>query len=263
MRTEQFFAKTPVFTLQEFISFCKINRNIGVSSIIQLLRYHERAGNILHVRRGLFAYIPIASKNKNYQANPYLIAGRVTTDSVIAYHTALELQGFAYSVFHEFYFITDKILRPFQFQGIRYHPLKKLSDYGIITINRDGLDIRTTIIERTLVDLLHKTKYSGGFNEIWQSFDLVSSLDVDKIIEYTLILDNSSTIAKVGFFLEKQQEKFAVSEKHLSLLESRKPKHKLYLERSKRKHGKLINRWNLIVPHNLLTNQLEDPNEIF
>jgi predicted transcriptional regulator of viral defense system len=263
MKTEQFFAKNPVFTLKEFVGFYQNVSNANLNSVIRLIHYHEKVGNILHIRRGFFAYVPIANRRKDYKVNPYLIAGRITEDSIIAYHTSLELQGVAYSVFHEFYFITEKVLKPFEFQGIRYRPLKKYSDYGVTSFNRDGLDIKTTIIERTLVDLLAHPKYSGGLNEIWQSFELVSLLNIDKVIEYTFSLNNATAVAKVGFFLEQHRDKFNVSEYHLLLLESKKPKHKHYLERDKRKNGKLIQRWNLVVPLSLLTHQWEEPNEIF
>jgi predicted transcriptional regulator of viral defense system len=262
MKAEEFFSKNPVFTLKDFVNFYQTTHNISVDSVIRLIRYHEKVGNLLSIRRGFYAYVPIANRGKDYKVNPYLIAGRITEDSVLAYHTSLELQGVAYSVFHEFYFIVDKVIKPFEFQELRYHPLKKHSNYGIISFNRDGLDIKATTIERTLVDLFSHPSYAGGLSEIWQSFELVSLLDVDKVIEYAFLLNNASTVAKLGFFLEQHLEKFGVSEKHLMLLETKKPKHKLYLERNKRKNGKLIQRWNLVVPPSSLTHEWEDPNEI-
>ena len=92
---------------------------------------------------------------------------------------------------------------------------------------------------------------------------MITALRLDKLIEYVLLLDNATTVAKVGFFLEQHREQFSVTEDQLKKLESKVPAHKHYLERSKRTPGKLIKRWNLIIPEKILSQQWEEPNEIF
>jgi predicted transcriptional regulator of viral defense system len=189
----------------------------------------------------------------------------------LSYHTALELHGFAHSVFYQFYFFTEKFVRPFVFQdnsfkAIRIPKLlsgKHAKNFAVIDINRDGLNIRVTSLERTLVDMLDRPEYAGGFEEIWESFAIVPLLNLDQVIKYALLLDNATTIAKVGFFLEVHCEQFKVEEKHLQQLEKFKPRQVNYLERGKRVTGKLIKRWNLIIPEAVINRLWEEPNEIF
>ena len=71
------------------------------------------------------------------------------------------------------------------------------------------------------------------------------------------------------FFFFKQKTAYEIKECDWSSdvcssdLEKNIPKHKHYLERSKQTPGKLIKRWNLIVPEKVLSQQWEEPNEIF
>ena len=123
--------------------------------------------------------------------------------------------------------------------------------------------IRVTILERTLVDMLDCQKYAGGWEEIWSSFATVPLLNLDQVVQYALLLGNATTIAKVGFFLEMHRKQFKVEEWHLKQLEEHKPLQKHYLERSKRVAGKLIKRWNLIIPEAVINSKWEEPNEIF
>lgn len=271
MKLELFFAQYPVFTGKEFFSFLTQGSSYKHGSAKALLVYHEKMNHILRIRRGLYAVIPILQRQqKSFQVNPYLIAGRVTEDSILGYHTALDLQGFAYSAFNHFYYFTRRQVRPLEFQSNTFCAvsfpkplvLSKKENFAVTTVNRDGLDIRVTSIERTLVDCLSHPAYSGAWDEIWSSFSMVPVLNLDIVVEYALLLDNATVTAKVGFFLEQHREQFNVTENYLKSLEAKIPSNKHYLERSKRMTGKLVKRWNLIVPETVLTKKWEEPNEI-
>ena len=119
-------------------------------------------------------------------------------------------------------------------------------------MDRYGMDIRVTSLERTLVDVLNRPDLSGGWEEIWRSLESVEFFDIDKVIEYALLLQNGTTTAKVGFFLEQHRKQLMVDGKHLQLLQSHCPRQPRYLERDKRSGGRLISRWNLVVPIELI-----------
>ncbi len=272
MKSEQFFVQHPVFTSDEFFAYLgKSSASCKHTSAKALLIYHENSGNILRIRRGLYAVVPVTQRQVDFQVNPYLIAGRIAEDSVLGYHTAFDLHGFAYSVFNHFYYLTHKQIRAFEFQGNTFHAISfpkhllanNQENFAVTTINREGLDIKVTSIERALVDSLHHPEYAGSWEEIWPSFSIITVLQLDKVIEYALLLDNATTVAKVGFFLEQHQEQFKVPEGYLKRLETKIRAHKHYLERCKRTPGKLVKRWNLIVPERVLSQQWEEPNEIF
>lgn len=271
MKLARFFAQYPVFTYKEFSDYLQSTGSSNKKSIWSLLNYHENAGNILRIRRGFYATVPKNSTQSTHRVNPYLVAGRIVADSVLSYHTALDLHGFAHSVFYQFYFFTQKSIRQFIFQDSSFRAMKipkslsikQAENFAVIDVNREGLNVRTTTLERTLVDMLDRPEYSGGWEEIWLSFAAVPLLNVEQVVQYALLLSNATTIAKVGFFLETHCEQFKVEEQYLQQLEKHKPLQKNYLERSRRATGKLIKRWNLIIPEAIINRKWNEPNEIF
>ena len=115
-------------------------------------------------------------------------------------------------------------------------------------MDRSGMEVRVTSLERTLVDVLNRPDLSGGWEEIWRSLESVEFFDLDKVVEYAILLGNATTAAKVGFFLEQHRELLGVEEKHLVSLRDLRPRQPHYLERSTRKPGLLVPKWNLVVP---------------
>lgn len=84
-----------------------------------------------------YVALPRGADPKKYPVDPFLLAGRMTPDAVLAYHTALEFHGKAYSVHKQFVFLTGQAPRPFTFRGHRFRPIpppKALRDAGQSTI---------------------------------------------------------------------------------------------------------------------------------
>ena len=65
-------------------------------------------------------------------------------------------------------------------------------------------------------------------------------------------------MAKVGFFLEQHREQFMLEPHHLERLQKHAPSQPMYLERGKRESGKLLGRWNLVVPERVLNRTWEE-----
>ena len=119
--------------------------------------------------------------------------------------------------------------------------------------NRAGGVVRVTNLERTLVDVLDRPEISGSWEEIWRSLESVEFFDLDQVVEYVLLLENSTTAAKVGFFLEQHRETLMVQDVHLKALQKLRPRQPHYFDRARRKDGRLVKRWNLVVPSAIIT----------
>lgn len=174
-----------------------------------LLTHYVGTGRLLRGRRGLYAVVPPGQTPETVQPDPFLLAARMPPDAVLAYHTALEFHGRAYSSFHEFTYLTNTATRPAEFRGNtsrgaafpRSLTGKNQESFGVETGERSGLEVRVTSLERTLVDVLDRPAISGGWEEIWRSLESVEHYDLDRISDYALMLDNSTTVAKVGLYL--------------------------------------------------------------
>lgn len=271
MKLAGFFERHPVFTHEEFkevlLSFGKTN----VNTQRELLSYHLKKRHILRIRRGFYASVPTSFRDsiENFPVDPYLIAGRIKNDSVIAYLSAFDFHGISYSIHHDYYYMSKRTISPFQFNEAEFKCLtfpnallkRKAHNYEVLSVERQGLNLQVTSIERTIVDVLDRPNYGGGWEEIWRSAEHISILNLDKVIEYANLLNNASLMAKLGFFLEQFKDQFLVDESTFNYLEEKKPTGIHYLERNKRESGKFISRWNLVVPSYIIERSWEEPNE--
>lgn len=273
MATINFFEQYPLFTQKEYKEFLFSIGTTNLNTQRELLAYHLKKHHIIRIRRGLFASMPRAYHDsfENFPVDPYLIAGRINHDAVIGYQSAFDFYGVSYSLHHQYIFMSKKPIRPFTFNESKFVCLpfpkalleKEAETFEVISAERQGLNIQVTSLERTLVDVLDRPNYGGGWEEIWRSAEHISILNLDSLIKYVDLLNNATTSAKLGFFLEQFKEQFNVDDSILGYLESKKPSGTHYLERSKRESGKWLQRWNLIVPEYIIEKAWEEPNEDF
>ena len=113
---------------------------------------------------------------------------------------------------------------------------------------QEGVRVRVTSLERTLVDILHRPDLAGGWEEIWRSLESVEFFHVEKVVRYAETLVNPRTSAAAGFYLEQHKEALLVDKDTLGALEAQRLKVPQYLDPAARAGGKLIRRWNLLVP---------------
>ncbi|MBZ0186252.1 MAG: hypothetical protein K8F91_08400 [Candidatus Obscuribacterales bacterium] len=222
---------------------------------------------MLHIRRGLYAVVPEGFEADSYRVDPFLIGARATDDAVIAYRSALEMHGYGYSVHNSMVYLTARReAARFMFQDTEFigatqpKALMKqaMEETEVEVIDRSGMEIRVTTLERTLVDCFDRLDLAGGIEEAWRSLGAVSYFNVDKVLEYLSLLSNAVTSAKVGLFLDVNRDRLHIGQQTLRALQELRPKQATYMFRSKRR-GKLIQKWNLIVPEEVLERSWEEP----
>lgn len=256
----EFFSRHLVFTLEELDQFLGAKGSVNRSTRSSLLTYYKSQGRLLQVRRGLFAVVPPGSTPGTFPVDPYLLAGKMTRDAVLAYHTALEFYGKAYSAYERFYYVSEKKSLPVTFRTLEFRCVlvpkallaKSKKDFAVNQAERAGLPIKVTSLERTLVDMLDRPDLGGNWEEIWRSLETVEFFNLDKVVEYALLLGNATTIAKVGFFLDQHREVLMVEEVHLRALRASKPQKAHYMARLGKPPGRFVADWNLIVPTEIL-----------
>ena len=259
MRHETFFLSHPVFTGKEFAEHLSLGGRNGARTKDSILSYHTETGRIVRIRRGLYAAAPPGYDGDSFPIDPYLIASRLTRDSVLTHHTALQFHGRAHSVWRQFTYQATRPAAPMSFQanvfrGTRFPSALVNRDsqlFGVLTVERANVSLRVASLERTLVDVLNRHRYSGGWEEVWRSLESVEFFDLDRVVEYALLLDNATTLARVGFFLEQHRDTLMVDEAHLACLRRHRPGQTHYLDRARR-GGRLVPTWNLVVPTDVL-----------
>lgn len=267
MKVDAFFYTHPVFRYDEFVQWRAGQGVNNLRATRKALLYHTKTGRLLNIRRGIYAVVPPDVTPDQISIDPYLLAGKASKDSVLAYHTALELHGVAYSVFEQFNFLTSQKVKPFEFRGQLFQPvafslaLKKINEqgYGVEKLDRQGITIKITNFARTFVDVLDRIQLSGGWEEVIRSISNMAVLDVNEVVHYCLMLSNRILAAKVGFFLEQRQGAFAIGDEVLKPLLKKKPLTPQSLVLHDRDEGQLVKKWNLILPLRVLKKSWEEP----
>lgn len=255
MEARNYLAARRVFTAEDFGQVLGLSRRSRDS----LLSYYRQRGRILSVRRGLYWVVPDGDDPETCAVDPFLVAGSMTDDAVLAYHTALEFHGRAYSSFTELYYLSARAARAAEFRGWRFQPVrvpKALSMVGethfdVEMLEQSGQSLRVTSLERAMVDMLDRPELSGGWEETWRSLEMVEFFDLNRVIDYALLLGNATTVAKVGWFLDCHRKSLMVEAQHLKLLREHRPRQPRYLSRRGSGPVRMIGKWNLIVPEEL------------
>lgn len=269
MEIRSFLARYALFTSEELDAYLREKRPSSAEThkLAQvrksLLVYHKKEGHLIQVRRGLWATVPAHREPDQQPVDGFLIASKLTRDAIIAYHGALALHGLAHSLREEIVVLSGQsFVNPLRFRGGLYRavppprelPLPDALSLGVETWDRQGVGIRVTGQERTVVDCLDRPLLSGGWEEVWHSLEgLDAYLDFDLLIDYTLKLRTATTAAKVGYFLSLNQERLRVPDQVLETLRARRPKRAHYVLRDRvvgqaAGASRFVSEWNLMVP---------------
>jgi predicted transcriptional regulator of viral defense system len=257
---QEFLSKHAVFTVDDLDQYLSASGSGKINTRKSLLAYYRNKGRVVQVRRGLYITVPIGEDPATNPVDPYLLAAKLQPDTVLSYHTALEFHGKAYSTFNRFYYSTRHKTPAFKFKDFEFISTQvpsslQLMDkdlFGVAFRNRSGVDLKVTTLERTLVDVLNRPGLSGSLEEIWRSLESIEFFDLDQVVEYVHLLNNSTTAAKVGFFLDQHRDALMVKDYYLNSLRQLCPNQPHYFTREKRKDSQLIKDWNLLVPAELI-----------
>ncbi len=262
--TFEFFSRNPVFSLEQAAE--ELTSGEGHDRIRERLRYHLDRGNLKLLARGLYAVVPPGIPPERFQPDAIQVAAVERPDAIFCYHSALELLGAAHSTWSDCTIFTERRRRNLQLGNRRIRFLQfpiPMSEgdarfTGLRRIEYRGNVLTCTGPERTLIEGFRRPALVGGFEELLISAGGFTTLDLDLLTEILSLYATSKLWAATGWFLEHFKNSFHVSEEDLNRLEKRIPASPQYLER-RRRGGKFLSRWNLIIPPELT--RLGEPDE--
>ncbi len=265
MWVRDFLATHPVFTVTDFQHAHREHGSANWQTVNSLLAYHVREGNILRIRRGLLAAVPYGYTPESVPVDPFLVTMGLSNDAVVAFHAALQFHGCAHTIHNRYQYLTSARRRPFQFRGQEFVPVTggvpdwhTGIDHGVVEQRHAGALVRVTTLERTLVDVMSMPQFGGGWEEIFRSLGFIGFLDIDRVVRDAAQRD-SLTAARTGFYLEGRRDELGVDETNLALLQERSPRQPWYMGPGRQTGGRLVKRWNMIVPETILERLWEEP----
>jgi predicted transcriptional regulator of viral defense system len=185
------------------------------------------------------------------------VPGKLRSDAVIAFHSALEFHGVANQSFQTVYFLSTRPRKDVVFDRVAYHrvaPPHQLHrahplDFQVES-SRDK--VRVTGRERSLVDCLMFLEYSGGADELDKSLAMFPSFDFEAALQYLKLLRMPWLYARLGFLLDRHADKLFFRGKSRDAFLQRLPHGVAYLEQ-KKSGNRWVPTWSLMVPETLLS----------
>ncbi len=253
MRTAEFFATHPVFSLDE--ATAALAPPSGRPGTVRRLRHHLASGRVARAARGVYAVVPLGATAARFDPDPILVAAAARPDAVFAYHSALELLGVGHSTWAHASVFTARRREPILLDSSRisfYGDPPALATslgrtFATRRVERRGRLLVVTGPERTVVEGLRRPPLVGGVEELLLSAAAVPTLDLGLLHELLQQYDTARLWAATGWLLERLQRTWSVPDAFLDLLEAQRPVAALYLQREQR-GGRLEPRWNLVVP---------------
>ena len=255
-RSLSFFGATPIFGRAEYAR--AVGRRPQDRLVTGMLAHHLRAGNIRRISRGVFASASTGSPDR------FLAASRLRDGGVMAYRSALELHGCALTQSGEVQVIAPGepgvvSMKDFCCRFVSPPGRLPLAE-GVTRLERHGLTIEVTTLERTVVDLLDRYGLAGGVQELFGSLDLVADraggldleIDIDAMVRFAAKLGNAAAAGVLGYWLECERSTLEVPDSALQQLRALAPRQSRYALGAKPGQGRAATGWNVILPNDVV-----------
>ena len=265
--TESFLDRNPVFTRS---MFARAHGEPQPSpALVKRLKYLQATDRVVSLERGLYATVRPGDNPEAVAPDPYLVSAVLRPDGIFAYHSALTLLGAGHSDWNVVTLLSRRRRRSLILRNARVdvlpHPAelvrKRGTELGTRSVPYLDRTLRVTGPERTLVDGFRRLELVGGLEELVNSAAGFPSLDLEGLDAALRAYDLRILYAGVGWFLETYQSHFFVPSDFLDRLEKRRPAAPQYLPRRGRAEdggGRMVPRWNLILPEAVLRGALPD-----
>lgn len=214
------------------------------SSLLSSLSRYVKSGQLVRVRRDMYAAID--PMTKTIYANKYEIASKITFDSYVAYHSALEYHGLATQTYNVMYIASKNRVSTFEYSGIEYLRIEAPFQEGVIE-KQNNSTIRVTDLERTLVDCIDRLDLAGGADELIDAIAYLHYVKESSILKYLEKYNKKFLYQKTGFFFSYFTENL-VSNDFLQICKRNMGDRKTYIDGFVKGNRKLDKEWNLIVP---------------
>lgn len=239
-----FISQHQVFRREEFVAaYRAMGRD--TASARAALQYHVNKRHLWVVKRGVYAQVATTDE--------WLLAARLTPDAVISHDGALSLRGLT-PLAQRVSFLTAHRAKPTIYEDLVCQPIRVSADnlgQRVEIINRFGLPITVTTLNRTLVDCLDRLDRAPDLEELLGAFLATEhETSADEMIAWALTFDSPLLCSRLAFFLKCGRRNLTPhQEDDLKQASLKAPGY--FNRTAKTRHDKLIPSLNLIVPPEL------------
>ncbi len=212
----------------------------------------QRQGVLIRGGRGIY-HIVTPGESDAFLKDPIeAIVSLLGKRVIFSYGTALYLHGLSrYGRLSEYCVLSPQDRKPKRLGEVvvRYIEAPVREDVGVMQRKFGRFLLCVTDLERTLIDCIHRPKYTQGWENVIHALDRAKRVKAHKLIEYVKQYRTPLLVAKVGLVLEQYQQKWRISREEIASLRPYLPRTPVSFERGR--GGKLNKDWNLRVPEGL------------
>lgn len=221
-----------------------INSIAGNSNAAKMiLKNYVRSGLIQKIKFNYYATYSI--ENHQPIASRFVIGSNVNDKAYISHHSAFEYYGLHNQVFNIVYVTSGKSFKEFEFDDIKYIPVKAKSDKCVDKIPNK---INVTNIERTVMDCIDDIGKAGGLEELLHCIKMVPFLNENIILKLLNEHDRQFMYQKTGYILSMFKDQLSLSPAFFDKCKEQIGKSKRYLYNElKMKRNVYDEEWQLVI----------------
>lgn len=212
----------------------------------------QRSKIIKKVRNSLYVYIEGSSLSN---CSKFEIASRISKDSFVAYHSALEYYGLGNYRFNDVYVCSSTRFNYFEFENARfyYHKVNRNNYMQIVEYKHAKSLVRVISLERAIIDCIDNIGLAGGIEELLHALSDVEQIDEVKLIEMLVGYDSVFLYQKCGYILEHFKDDIGLSDNFFNVCCGKITNQVRYFLKGEYYNYSYSSKWKLIAPTNLLS----------
>lgn len=228
---------------------------LGISRMhaYNLLMNMRKKGALDKVKSNLFVRIPahlVHDKGK-YVEDPILVGKHLAKPYFFSYYTALYLHGLSQQYARHYYLSTTKYAQEVDYHGNVFCPviLKEKRFFGLKEMNYGEEKIFVSDVERTLIDVMNRPEYAGGYEEILRCFQGLEEVNWSRLLEYMDKMREKILFNRMGFVFDILGDFVNMPDRFLNELRMKLSSNIYYFEKNRK--GSYIKKWKIIVDKRL------------
>lgn len=185
------------------------------SSAAKLLSRWAKKGWLSRVRRGLYVSVPLESRTADLPLeDSWIVADKIYSPCYIGGWTAAEYWDLTEQIFRTVVVMTTQRprKRKVEFKKTEFL-LRTVSDkamFGLKPVWRGQVKVNVSDPTRTILDILSDPQLGGGLRssiDMFRNYLASEKKDLPLLIKYAEQLGNGAVFKRLGFLLEKYNEK--------------------------------------------------------
>ncbi|MCK5560809.1 MAG: hypothetical protein KAJ51_09460 [Thermoplasmata archaeon] len=234
-----------VFTIQNITEIL----NISIQHARKIASNMVKKNAIERVKPGLFVRIPesIILDKQLYKEDAVLIAANEIKNAYISHYTSLSILGLAERYINKVYISTMKHQRDIIYHDIQIKFIAVIPSrfFGIRTIEYFNKEINISDQERTILDIINKPGYAGGWSEIINCLKNLEEVNWNILIKYIKKFNNKILARRIGYVMDNL-ENISMSKQMKREIKKFGGKNIYYFDSTK--SGEFDQEWNMIIP---------------